>query len=142
MAMFFIKFITKDVLGTVLLHAAKNQSYQPRLQYPAKLSVNVDGQTKIFHDKTRFKCLSTNPALQTIPEKKSNAMRLTKLKKTQEINNFTPLNPIEDKITHMRMHSHIHSTKTNIKITGIKNHWSLISLNIKGLNFPTHRLIE
>ena len=74
-------------------------------------------------------------------KKKTNAMRLTKLKKTQEINNFTPLKPIEDKITHMRMHSHTHSTKTNIKITGIKIHWSLISLNIKGLNFPTHRLI-
>jgi hypothetical protein len=75
-------------------------------------------------------------------EEKSNAMRLTKLKKTQEINYFTPLKPVEDKTTHMRMHSHTHSTKTNIKITGIKIHWSLISLNIKGLNFPTHRLIE
>jgi len=33
--------------------------------YPSKLSINIDGETKIFNDKTKFsKYLSTNPALQ------------------------------------------------------------------------------
>jgi hypothetical protein len=40
---------------------------QPRLLYPAKLSITIDGETKVFHDKTKFtQYLSTNPALQRI----------------------------------------------------------------------------
>jgi hypothetical protein len=38
---------------------------QPRLPYPAKLSISVDGETKVFHDKTKFtQYLIMNPALQ------------------------------------------------------------------------------
>jgi hypothetical protein len=34
---------------------------------PAKFSVNIDGETKVFHDKTKFtQYLSTNPAFQKI----------------------------------------------------------------------------
>jgi len=37
------------------------------LLYPAKLSINIDGETKIFHDKTKFtQYHSTNSALQRI----------------------------------------------------------------------------
>jgi hypothetical protein len=44
---------------------------QPRILYPAKLSINIDGQPKISQDKTKFKQhLSTNPALQRILEGK------------------------------------------------------------------------
>ena len=40
---------------------------QPRLIYPAKLSITIDGETKVFHDKTKFtQYLSMNPALQRI----------------------------------------------------------------------------
>jgi hypothetical protein len=40
---------------------------QPRLLYPAKLSFTIDGETKVFHDKTKFtQYLSTNPSLQKI----------------------------------------------------------------------------
>jgi hypothetical protein len=40
---------------------------QPRLLYPAKLSITMDGETKILHDKNKFtQHLSTNPALQRI----------------------------------------------------------------------------
>jgi hypothetical protein len=35
--------------------------------YPAKLSITIDGETKIFHDKAKFtQYLSTNPALHRI----------------------------------------------------------------------------
>jgi len=38
-----------------------------RLLYPAKLSINIDGEAKTFHDKTKFtQQLSTNPAPQRI----------------------------------------------------------------------------
>jgi hypothetical protein len=37
----------------------------------AKLSITIDGETKVFHDKTKFThYLSTNRALQRITEKK------------------------------------------------------------------------
>jgi hypothetical protein len=40
---------------------------QTRLLYPAKLSITIDGETKISHDKTKFKqYLSRNPTLQRI----------------------------------------------------------------------------
>jgi hypothetical protein len=34
---------------------------------PSKLSITIDGEIKVFHDKTKFtQYLSTNPALQGI----------------------------------------------------------------------------
>jgi hypothetical protein len=50
-----------------LIQTLKEHKCQPRLLYPAKLSVTVDGETKISHDKTKFtQYLFTNPALQRI----------------------------------------------------------------------------
>ena len=56
-----------DVIQTLREHKC-----QPRLLYPAELSITIDGETKVFHDKTKFThYLSTNPALQRkITEKK------------------------------------------------------------------------
>jgi len=51
-----------DVIQTI-----KELKYQPRLLYPVKISITIDGETKIFHDKNKFtQHLSTNPALQNI----------------------------------------------------------------------------
>jgi hypothetical protein len=37
------------------------------LLYPAKLSITIDGESNVFHDKTKFtQYLATNPALQRI----------------------------------------------------------------------------
>ena len=45
----------------------REQKCQPRLQYPAKLSITIDGETKVFHNKTKFtQHLSTNITLQRI----------------------------------------------------------------------------
>jgi hypothetical protein len=45
---------------------------QSRLIYPAKLSIAINGKTKIFHDKNKFtQYLSTNPAIQRIKKGKS-----------------------------------------------------------------------
>ena len=38
-----------DVIQTLREHKC-----QPRLLYPAKFSITIDGETKVFHDKTRF----------------------------------------------------------------------------------------
>jgi hypothetical protein len=51
-----------DVIQTLREHKC-----QPRLLYPAKLLITIDGETKVFHVKTKFtQYLSTNPALQRI----------------------------------------------------------------------------
>jgi hypothetical protein len=51
-----------DVMQTLRQHKC-----QPRLLYQAKLSITIDGETKVFHDKTKFtQYLCTNPALQNI----------------------------------------------------------------------------
>jgi hypothetical protein len=55
-----------DVIQTLREH-----KYQPRLLYPAKLSIIIAGETKIFHDKNKFtQYLSTNPDLQRIINEK------------------------------------------------------------------------
>jgi hypothetical protein len=54
--------IWTDVIQTLREHKC-----QPRPLYTAKLSITMDGETKVFHDKTKFpQYLSRNPALQRI----------------------------------------------------------------------------
>jgi hypothetical protein len=48
---------------TDVIHTLREHKCQPRLLYPAKLSITIDGETKVFHDKTKFThYFSTNPA--------------------------------------------------------------------------------
>jgi hypothetical protein len=57
---------------TDVIQTLREHKFQPRLLYPAKLPVIIDGETKIFHDKTRFtQYLPTNPALQKIIDGKT-----------------------------------------------------------------------
>jgi hypothetical protein len=52
---------------TDVIQTLKEHKCQTRLLYPAKLSITLDGETKVFHDKTKFTYyLSMNPALQRI----------------------------------------------------------------------------
>jgi hypothetical protein len=51
-----------DVVQTLREHKC-----QTRLLYPVKHSITIDGENKIFHDKTKFtQYISTNPALRKI----------------------------------------------------------------------------
>ena len=44
------------------MQALREHKCQPRLLYTAKLSINIDGENKIFQNKAKFKqSLSTNP---------------------------------------------------------------------------------
>jgi hypothetical protein len=52
---------------TDVIQKLREHKCQPRLLYPAKPSINIDGGTKVFHYKNKFtRYLSTNPALQRI----------------------------------------------------------------------------
>ena len=52
---------------TDVIQTLREIKCQPRLLYPAKLSITIVGETKIFHDKTKFThYLSKNTALQRI----------------------------------------------------------------------------
>jgi hypothetical protein len=62
-----------DVILTLREHKC-----QPMLLFPAKLSITIDGETKVFHDKTKFThYLSTNPDLQRIITEKQNKTKQT-----------------------------------------------------------------
>jgi hypothetical protein len=57
-----------DVIQTLREHKC-----QPRLLYRAKLSITIDGETKVFNEKTKFThYLSMNPVLQRIITEKIN----------------------------------------------------------------------
>jgi hypothetical protein len=52
---------------TDIIQTLREHKFQPRLLYPAKLTITIDGETKVFHNKTKFiHYISRNPALQTI----------------------------------------------------------------------------
>jgi hypothetical protein len=52
---------------TDVIQTLREQKCHLRLLYPAELSIIIDGETKVFHDKTKFtQYLSMNPALQRI----------------------------------------------------------------------------
>ena len=54
-----------------LIQRLREHKCQPKVLYPAKLSIFIDGEAKIFHDKTKFtQYLSTNPALQRTIDRK------------------------------------------------------------------------
>jgi hypothetical protein len=121
-----------------LIQILREHKCQPRLLYPAKLSITIDGKTEIFHDKTKFThYLSTNPALQRIIDGKHQhkegnyTLKKKKKEEEEEESNHLSTNPKED-------------SKTNVKITGSNNHYSLILLNINGLNslIKRHKLTD
>jgi hypothetical protein len=61
-----------DVILTLREHKC-----QSGLQYPAKFSIIIDGETKVFHEKTKFtQYLPTNPALQRIIKGKKNSTKM------------------------------------------------------------------
>jgi hypothetical protein len=120
----------RDVIKNLRQHKC-----QPRQQYQAKLSITIDGETNVFSDKTQFLHLSTYPALQRIIKgNTSTRIEITPCKK-QESNPSTNLKEDSQK-------NRIITLTT--KITGSNNYFSLISLNINGINSPIkrHRLTD
>jgi hypothetical protein len=88
-----------------VMQTLKEYKCQPRLLYPAKLSIIIDGETKIFQDKTKFKqYLSTYRG-----------------SKKENCNTRTVPTPRKDKIlTNSKGEKHKHTkqpTKTNISGT-------------------------
>jgi len=92
------------------IQTLRKHKCQPRLLYPAKLSINIEGETKIFQDKTKFtNYLSTNTALQRILNGKSQlkeenytlekARKYTPCKKTKrkEAHKHNPTSKYENK---------------------------------------------
>jgi hypothetical protein len=52
---------------TDVIQNLRKHKYQPRLLYSAKLSITIDEETKVFHEKNKStQYLSMNPALQRI----------------------------------------------------------------------------
>jgi hypothetical protein len=114
-----------DVIQTLREHKC-----QPRLLYPAKLPITIDGETKIFHDKTKIsQYLSINPPLQRIIDGKHHTRRET-------------LHPRKNKKLIFQQTLSLDDSYKNIipllitKIAGSNNHFSLLPLDINRLNSP------
>jgi hypothetical protein len=121
-----------------VIQTQREHKYEPRLLYQAKLSINIDGETKLFYDKAKFKQnRDTNPALQrVINVKHQHREGNYTLKKRQERNILS---------TKPKKYSHRNIIpQTTTKIRGSNNYFSLISCNINRLNSPIkrHRLTD
>jgi hypothetical protein len=89
-------------------------------------------QDFFFHDKIKFtQYLSTNPTLQGIIDGKLKHKEGKYILEKQESNLST--NPKESSHT-------IKIPPISTKITGSNNHYSLISLNVNGLNSPNKKI--
>jgi hypothetical protein len=107
------------------IQTRREHKCQPRILCPAKLTITIDGETKVFHDKTKCtQYLSKNLTLQ----------RIIKGKLQQKKGNYT-LEKQEIKFsTNLKEDSHMNRIPTlTTKIRGSNNDFSLISLNINGL---------
>jgi hypothetical protein len=70
---------------TDVIQTLREQKCHPRLLYPAKLSITIDGETKVFHNKTKFThYLSTSPALQRIITERTKKKRKEKKRKEKK----------------------------------------------------------
>jgi hypothetical protein len=77
---------------TDVIHILREHKCQPSLLYPAKLSITIDGETKVFHYRTNFThYLSMNPALQRKITEKNQYKDRNHLLKKQESNPSTNL---------------------------------------------------
>jgi hypothetical protein len=107
------------------------------LLYPEKFSITIDGENNVSHDKFKFtQYLSTNPALQRLGKKNFNTRRQAMLYKRQESNLSINLNNDShmNKILALTI-----TTTTTTTIAGSIKDFSLISVNINGLNSPIKR---
>ena len=103
---------------------------QPRQLYLAKLSIIKYGERKLFHEKSKFEqYLSTNPALQKIPEGKRQPKRLTTPEKIQRMKNTRSEKQKVWETTQQQQRQHNRNHK----------HGSFITLNINGLNSSMKR---
>jgi hypothetical protein len=61
------------IAWTDVIQILREHKCQPRLLYPAKLSITIDRETKVLYYRTKFTdYLSTNPALQRLITEKNN----------------------------------------------------------------------
>jgi hypothetical protein len=105
------------------IYADPKRTQMPaQLLYPAKLSLTINGETRVFHDKTKFKQYhSTKPAVQ----------RIIKEKHQHKDGNYTLQKAETNPSTNLKEDSHKNRISTlTTKMTGSNNNFSLISLNI------------
>ena len=59
---------------TDVIHTSREHKCQPKLLYPAKLSITINGETKVFHDKNQIYTISFH---ESSPSKDNNGKTQT-----------------------------------------------------------------
>ena len=87
------------------MQTLRDHRCQPRLLSPAKLSITIDKENKIFQDRTRFnQYLATNPALLKVLEGKLQPNEVSYIyKNTDNRDDHTAANPKEEKNAYNNM---------------------------------------
>ena len=112
-----------------VIQTLRKHKFQPRLLFPAKLSIIIAGKNKMLHDKTKFYTIS------------SHRYGLTKDNRWKTPTQGGTLHPRKKQGSNLSTNLKEDSHRSIIlpldtKITRSNNHVSLISLNTNGLNSP------
>jgi hypothetical protein len=119
---------------TDVIQILRDHKCQPRLLYPAKLSISIDGETKVIY-----------PALQRKITGKTKNKKTKKNKKKTKKKTRTETTPLKKQESNHSANLKEDSCKNRIptlttKIIGSRNNYfSLISPNINGLNSPNKK---
>jgi hypothetical protein len=115
-----------------VIQSLREHKCQPRILYPAKLSITIDEETKMFHEKkkkTQIYIISFYKSCLSKDYKGKTPTHGGNLEKAKYLS------------TNLKEDSHINKIPSlTAKITGSSNGFSLISLNINVLNSPIKRL--
>ena len=103
---------------TDVLHTLRDHRYKLKLLYSAKLSITINGENKIFHNKNRFKQYISTNSIQKYQKESSNPRKLIAPTKIQVTDNHTPENP-----KRMGTRKHYHQKKNRNQQSLIINHY-------------------
>ena len=76
-----------------IFQTLKENNFQPRFVYPAKISIKFDGEIKTFHDKQKLKdFMSSKPALEKMPKEINYKKEIIRKCQNQRNSDFHQIN--------------------------------------------------
>ena len=105
------------------------------LLYPAKLSITIDGENKLFHDKTKFTVSfhKSSPSKDNKGKTPIQGQKLRPRKKKSHLSTNLKEDSCKNRIQHL-----------TTKLTGSNNYFSLkpLNINLLDIQIKRHRLTD